>query len=457
MQYGLKRRWFGSQPSQIKEWIKTDYEEGRADYAVVSKVTSTYGTGYTAALSLESGYSMADILYEYYGRPANMIYINRISTGKVWFVFACSGVLYSDYLISLEKLSLESASSIRNQLTQEIDRFNFLPSSSDVLVISDDVTANDQELIFFANESDIDGKEPRLEIKSKFTILKDVLPDLEKISKTVKSNQFELIEISKIRYPVNPDLIKKVLSAVGIIACLIVLKNINFEKEPDKIDLSSLPPIVIDTFKPLKGILTGEVALDNQGRSIQEGVAVKQRFVYIIQDLMLIKKLKGWKLSKYQAGRDFSTFTIENTYGSIESVKSTFPPHIFYIKPTLGGFNIARNVQVFPILNEPVRANYNKEMVWLGKAISWVWPEVDIKNSEPVKNDANQKHIESLSTVAFNKFYIEDFDSLSSIFVGRSAGFDTFEIEEISDRKAYKGFLNYKIYGVRGEFDGMVK
>jgi len=457
MLYGLKRRWFGHDTGQIKKWVVLNQESTLAKFSCISNEDSSFGRGYSVVLSLDAGKSMADILYDFYDRPENMIYINRINTGQVWFVFASNGVLYSDYLISPEKLAQEYSQPIRNELDQEFSRYNYLSPSSEVVVICNDVTSNDNKLIFFANEDSKEDKSLRLEFKAKFITKSSVLPEMEQITRSVSINKYDLIDINKIRYPVNAKLLKRIIGGAGVLLALVGFQSINMEDNVEVIDLASLPPIVTDTFKPLKDILSGQQALDDNNRNYQEGVAIKQRFIYIIQDLILIRKLKGWRLSKYQAGRDFSSFTLEKTYGDIESVKEMFPSSVFYIQSTLGGFTIARNVHVFPIFNVPVRANYNKEMVWLGNAINWVWPETKIINAEPIKVDANQKHIESTSTVKFNKFYIEDFDSLSSLFVGRSAGFDAFEIEEIPDRKAYKGFLNYKIYGVRGEFDGMVK
>ena len=113
------------------------------------------------------------------------------------------------------------------------------------------------------------------------------------------------------------------------------------------------------------------------------------------------------------------------------------------------GVKVGRKIPSFPILSTPVRANHLKEISWLSDAISWVWADIEVKSGVAIKEDLNLPHIISNHEVVFNSLYYQDLDSLSSLFVGRSAGFKKLTFTVNQNSKEIEGSFEFQVIGVK--------
>lgn len=444
--YGLRHRWFPQTAiGQLKDWVEENRENRDESYCLIeSTTTTTYGKGFLVSSGQSDGFSAASILYKTLGYPKNMLYCSLESENTAWFVIAKDGILYGDHYIQINNNDIAKQQHAAAKLILDIERFTPQTMSDDdvLTIICNDTRQED------------DGRTTVLLGMFKFDThysTKILTTDFD-INSFALANEltkeFGLQLSSSIKYPVDVRFVKAGFGALAILVLVAVACFLPVTSKPPAV-IKEKPPVVVDTFKSLKKLLT----------SGEEAIGIKQRFGYIVEELNAARKIDGYNITHYSANKEASSITLNRTFGNIDSVKARLPESAFYYQPISGGLKLVRITPTFPVFNTAVRANTYAEEAWIESAVRFAWAEHigEIKAKAPVKDRKTDKFISYEYTIPFKGLYLEDLDSLSSLFVGRSASFEELEFTVSPDDKAYSGQLKIQIIGVPDEHFGIKK
>ena len=312
-EFNLKRQWFSrDRIKEIKPWVEYLGEQSYVHAAILQNETA-HGNGYLVSLSQSDGVAAAEAVYEALGSPEYLIYVNKVYEDKIWFIFAFEGVLYGDYLVSIESFEKKSHQGTVLKLIQEIERFKDKDVTVDVVCTDVCYWGESDSLLFF------DGL-LSLPISFKFQMVDEEISLSE-----IEAEHFSLAPVHSLKYP--KDWKKGSLVAGGVVAFIAInsLLSVEFKEETHQMDATTLEPIVIDKYKELKDYLT------------IEGQGVKQRFAFIIQEIIAADKVHGWELTRYDAEEDINSFYMKRIYGDATHINAAFPDSIFYKEFTPGG------------------------------------------------------------------------------------------------------------------------
>ena len=433
MLYGLLRKSFPLNANgNIKNWIDECKEHSSTYFGLVETLDSSNGLLVTLATS--DGNALASMLYVAIGKPGNLIYVQKLSDEKVWLVFAHQGIIRGDYLLSINTLDSESQQYIRASIIQDVERF--IGDDEEVNIYCSEVVENDDDLELLGlfkvqNISKYQVFEPNFD------------PDIY-LSQD-DSYSAKLMPTSELNFPIDTRIVRVGIGFVSILFIALMVSLLP-ESEPDPVPYVEQPPIIVDRFSHLTKVLT------------IDAIGIKQRFIFIVQDLFLAKQVKGWVVKAYTAEGDISALILNRRHGNIDDVIKVFPKSHYQYTQTVGGVKLLRQVDSYPVLHKSVRANIQAESVWLKEAIEWVWADrVEISYAEPVKSNKKHNFVESASTVSFEGFFLEDLDSLSSIYTGRSVSFNEIVITANEDGNMFSGEFKSTIIGVTNEYYGIKK
>jgi hypothetical protein len=428
----------------MKDWVEINRESRDESYCLIETVVSeTFGEGVLITSSNKEGISSASVLYETLNRPSNLIYCNVEDENTVWFVIAKDGIVYGDHVIKLNMQDQESQQHFVNKLIQDIERLTISESLPDsVTIVCNDVKQNEDSsnlvlVGMFKIETPYD------------VVLQNSDFDIHQIaqSKSLSKSYGLGLSIST-KFPVNENIIKYAAGVLGII-CLLIIFALLPEPEKPKAVKKVKPPVVVDTFKKLKVLLTAG----------EEAVGIKQRFGFIINELSAARGIEGYTIDEYTANQEASSITLKRSFGSIEAVKQKLPTNLFYYQPISGGITLVRVTPKFPVFRTAVRANTFAEEAWIESALNYAWPDNigEIKSKPPVKNTKSGNYTIYEYNIPFSGLFLEDFESMSSLFVGRSASFEELTFTVDQDDSSYSGEFKIKIIGVPDEHFGIKK
>jgi hypothetical protein len=444
--YGLRRRWFAKNAiSQMKDWVEDNRESRDESYCLLEPTKSLlHGEGILISSGKTEGLSTASVLYKYLGSPTNLIYCSLQDENTAWFVIAKNGVIYGDHIIKLNIADEIAQQHMINMLIQDIERFSTLENISEtvVTVVCNDVKQNpDQTNAVLVGMFQFDTPYQVDLFNSDF----DIYSYAQENNLT---KEFGLELSLRAKFPVNGMLVKAALYGVGLLILFIVISLLPEGKEPKRVH-KPRPPVVIDKFKNLKKLLTEGV----------EGVGIKQRFGFIVEELNAARNIDGYDITSYTANKEASSIKLKRDYGSIDDVKAKLPDNIFYYQPARGGVTLVRVTPTFPIFHTAVRANTFAEIAWIESALHYAWPDLigEVKTKSAVKTAKGNNFTENEYTFPFDGFFLEDLESMSSLFVGRSASFEELNFTVDKDNRSYSGSLKIKIIGVPDEHFGIKK
>ena len=424
-EFNLKRQWFSRERlKDIKHWVDYLGENAYAHAAIFQKET-LHGNGYLVSLSQSDGVAAAEAVYESLGSPEYLIYVNKIYEDKVWFIFAFEGVLYGDYLVNVESFEKKAQQGGILKIIQEIERFKNKDITVKVYCEDAIYEEHSNSLLFFSG---------LLSLPVSFQV--ELIKEAVSLSE-LATEDFALAPVHSLNYPKDWKKRGYIAGGLAVFIAINALLTIEFKEEAPKVDPRALEPIVIDKYKELKRYLT------------EDGQGIKQRFAFIVQEIIASNKIEGWELTRYDAEGDINSFYMKRTFGDATNINAAFPDSVFYKEFTPGGVKVGRKIPSYPILNPPVRANHSKEISWLSDAIEWVWRDVEVKSGVAIKEELNVPHIISNHEVVFSSLFYQDLDSLSSLFVGRSAGFKKLTFTVNHDSNEIEGSFEFQVIGVK--------
>jgi hypothetical protein len=444
--YGLRRRWFPRNAiGDMKNWVEDNRESRDESYCLLEPTKSTtFGEGVLITSDNSEGLSSASVLYNYLGKPPNLIYCSLQDENTVWFVIAKDGIIYGDHIIKLNIPDESSQMHMINMLIQDIERFGSLSTENDMFVT---IVCNDAKQNNDASKVVLLGKF-EFETLYKVDLLNSDFNIKSLVQEESLSKEFGLELSISAKFPINGLVVKSSLASFGIVALWIFISLLP-EKEAPVTTQKYIPPVVVDTFKNLKKLLT-------EG---EEGVGIKQRFGFIVEELNAARNIDGYNIYKYTANQEASSISLYRDYGSIDAVKAKLPENIFYYQPTSGGLTAVRVTPKFPILKIAVRANSFAETAWIESALRYAWSDHigEIKSKAAVKTKKGRNFTVHEYSIPFEGLYLEDFESMSSLFVGRSASFEALDFTVNEENKSYSGVFKFKIIGVPDEHFGIKK
>jgi hypothetical protein len=443
--FGLRRRWFTKNSiGAMKDWVEINRESKDESYCLVEPYkSSAYGEGYLISSAKREGISCASVLYDHLGRPDNLIYCSLEDENTLWFVIAKDGIIYGDHVLKLNSADDDLQEHLRNMLTQDLERFITVDNVSDlsVTIVCNDAKMSDDlsqvvlfGLFLFQTPYKVEVLTSDFDIRA--------FAQADSLSKT-----YGLHLSVNTKYPINSRVYK---AGALVFFIFLLLACISFWPETKPKTKSTVKPtVIVDRFKNLKKLLT----------SGDQGVGIKQRFGFIVDELNAARHIEGYDLTAYQANKDASSITLKRDYGNIDAVRRMLPENVFYYQKTSGGLTAVRVTPKFPIFHTPVRANTFAEAAWIESALRYAWPDHigEFKVKAAVKTKKGSNYTAQDYSFAFEGFFLEDLESMSSLFVGRSASFEEINFTVDLEQKSYSGVFKFKIIGVPDEHFGINK